>query len=126
MVLPARGTLKRFFFACSPPLRMASGTSFALPSPAPTWPWPSPTTTRALKLKRRPPFTTLATRLMVTTFSLNSRPCGSMRSMGASGISASFLLELEAGLAGSLGEGLHPAVVQESVAVEDHLGDGLL
>src|SRR6478672_5198356 len=30
-------------------------------------PLPSPTTTRAVKLKRRPPLTTLATRLMVTT-----------------------------------------------------------
>src|SRR3954452_18231000 len=33
----------------------------------PTIPSPSPTTTRAVKLKRRPPLTTLATRLMVTT-----------------------------------------------------------
>src|SRR5919202_226929 len=33
----------------------------------PTWPSPSPTTTSAVKLKRRPPLTTLATRLMVTT-----------------------------------------------------------
>src|ERR1044072_6175621 len=30
-------------------------------------PSPSPTATRAVKLKRRPPFTTLATRLMATT-----------------------------------------------------------
>src|SRR5437667_9507648 len=30
-------------------------------------PSPSPTTTRAVKLKRRPPFTTLATRLIATT-----------------------------------------------------------
>src|SRR5690606_24970760 len=34
-------------------------------------PLPSPTTTRAVKLKRRPPFTTLETRLMVTTRSRN-------------------------------------------------------
>src|SRR5688572_1869576 len=33
----------------------------------PTMPSPSPTTTRAVKLNRRPPLTTLATRLMVTT-----------------------------------------------------------
>src|SRR5207237_832352 len=72
MVLPASGTLKRFFFACSPPLRMASGTSFALPRPAPTCPWPSPTTTSAEKLNRRPPLTTLATRLMWTTLSFSS------------------------------------------------------
>jgi hypothetical protein len=31
MVLPARGTSKRFFFASSVPFWMASGTSFALP-----------------------------------------------------------------------------------------------
>src|SRR6185369_4046165 len=33
----------------------------------PTLPSPSPTTTSAVKLNRRPPLTTLATRLMVTT-----------------------------------------------------------
>ena len=46
---------------------------------APPWPCrsrrrpvpsPSPTTTRAVKLKRRPPFTTLATRLIATTRSM--------------------------------------------------------
>src|SRR3954469_23447870 len=43
-------------------------------------PPPSPTTTRAVKLNRRPPLTTLATRLIVTTrsrwllFSAASRP----------------------------------------------------
>ena len=56
------------------PLRIASGTSFALPRPKPTCPLPSPTTTSALKLKRRPPFTTFATRLMWTTFSFSSVP----------------------------------------------------
>jgi hypothetical protein len=35
----------------------------------PTLPLPSPTTESAEKLKRRPPFTTLAQRLMKTTFS---------------------------------------------------------
>src|SRR5205823_4791425 len=59
------------------PLLIASGTSFALPSPKPTRPLPSPTTTKALKLNRRPPFTTLATRLMWTTFSFSSTPCAS-------------------------------------------------
>src|SRR3954471_7566081 len=46
-------------------------------------PSPSPTTTRAVKLKRRPPFTTLATRLMATTRStyavLSAPPRGSSR-----------------------------------------------
>src|SRR4051812_4478257 len=35
-------------------------------------PSPSPTTTSAVKLKRRPPLTTLATRLIVTTRSMNA------------------------------------------------------
>jgi len=58
------GTSSMPFFAFSMPLRIASGTSFALPRPKPTRPALSPTTTSALKLNRRPPFTTLATRLM--------------------------------------------------------------
>src|SRR5579875_92143 len=58
------GTSTRSFFAFSMPLRIASGTSLALPRPNPTRPRPSPTTTSALKLKRRPPLTTFATRLM--------------------------------------------------------------
>jgi hypothetical protein len=58
--------------ACSVALRIASGTSRALPEPCPTRPLPSPTTTIAAKPNRRPPFTTLATRLMPTSFSTNS------------------------------------------------------
>src|SRR2546421_10697783 len=119
MVLPASGTLMMFFFACSPPLRMASGTSLALPRPAPTWPWPSPTTTSAEKLKRRPPLTTLATRLMWTTRSFSSG-----RSLGLIGAAIeSVLSELESALAGALGDGRDPAVIVEPVAVEDHLLD---
>lgn len=71
-----RGTLIKFFFASSIPLRIASGTSVAFPRPKPTWPLRSPTTTSALKRKRRPPFTTFATRLMCTTFSSNSNVFG--------------------------------------------------
>src|SRR5437763_4222100 len=122
MVLPARGTLKRFFFACSPPLRMASGTSLALPRPAPTWPWPSPTTTSAEKEKRRPPFTTLATRLMWTTRSFSSG-----RSFGLIGAAiVSPCLEFQAALAGALCDGRDPAVVHEAVPVEHDRGDLLL
>src|SRR2546426_976379 len=55
-------------------LRTAPLTSFALPVAIPTCPLPSPTATRALKLKRRPPFTTLATRLIATTFSIMPSP----------------------------------------------------
>src|SRR3954471_11865275 len=67
MVEAIRGTLKKCFLASSTPLAMAAGTSLALPYPTPTVPSPSPTTTSAVKLNRRPPLTTLATRLMVTT-----------------------------------------------------------
>src|SRR5690625_3308654 len=78
-ILPVlvRGILIRFFRALSNPFWMASETSFALPSPCPTTPSPFPTTTMALKLNLRPPFTTLATRLMCTNFSSRFRlPAG--------------------------------------------------
>ena len=38
IVVPTIGILMRFFLASSTPLRIASGTSPALPSPTPTWP----------------------------------------------------------------------------------------
>ena len=60
------------FLAASIPFLIAEGTSFALPTPNPTTPWPSPTTTSALKLRFLPPFTTLVTRLMLTTVSFSS------------------------------------------------------
>src|SRR3954447_16788799 len=58
--------------AASVALRIASGTSRALPWPKPTRPFSSPTTTSAAKPKRRPPLTALATRLMWTSLSVNS------------------------------------------------------
>ena len=63
----------RCFAASSLPLRIASGISMDLPRPTPTCPLPSPTTTKAVKRMLRPPFTTLVTRLMETTLSVNSR-----------------------------------------------------
>ena len=45
-------------------LLIAAGTSLALPIPIPTCPLPSPVTVKALKLRRLPPFITLATRLI--------------------------------------------------------------
>ncbi len=72
MVVPTIGTLIMFRFAISTPLRIASGTSRALPIPAPTRPFPSPTTIRAENENLRPPFTTLATRFRLTTRSLMS------------------------------------------------------
>src|SRR3990172_6369496 len=115
IVVPTRGTRMRFFFASSTPLRIASGTSPALPSPAPTWPAPSPTTTTALKLKRRPPLTTLATRLIWTTRSSSVSFVGSI-------LAKTWLLsvlEVEAGFAGRLGQRLDAPVVAETGPVED-------
>src|ERR1043165_6436667 len=97
---------------------MASGTSLALPRPTPTCPLPSPTTTSAEKLNRRPPLTTLATRLMWTT-----RSCRSSSELGS--IAVMFALERETGFARRVCEGLHAPVVEEPVAVEDDLLDAL-
>src|SRR6186997_1317162 len=105
-----------FFFASSTPLRMDSGTSPALPRPTPTWPAPSPTTTTALKLKRRPPLTTFATRLLWTTFSSRLSLVGSIRAMVPP-------LQVEAALAGALGERANPPVISVSAAVQDHGAD---
>ena len=58
--------------AASPPLRIASETSLALPKPTPTLPSWSPTTMTAEKDMRRPPLTVLAQRLTNTTFSSRS------------------------------------------------------
>src|ERR1039458_8551430 len=131
MVRPTMGTVIMCFLASSTPLRMASGTSPALPSPAPTRPWPSPTTTSALKEKRRPPLTTLATRFSETIFSVSSLPRSPPRSSRRSmriAISVQpqrFVeetLELQSCLAGGLGESGHAAVVEVSAPVEDDLG----
>src|SRR5688500_4457435 len=80
-------------------------------------PFSSPTTTRAVNEKRRPPLTTLATRLISTTRSCRSRPVDETERSGA-GIE-SLRLEDQAALAGTLGEGLHAAVVLVTAPVED-------
>ena len=69
-----------FFFAFSMAFLIASGTSLDFPEPNPTFPFLSPITTRAAKRKRRPPLTTLVTRLIVTTRSSNS---GCSNSLGS-------------------------------------------
>src|ERR1700722_8126206 len=58
-----------FFLACSIALRIAMGTSRALPMPKPAWPPWSPTTTSAENVRFFPPFTTFVTRLIETTWS---------------------------------------------------------
>src|ERR1700722_10363861 len=75
MVFSKTATATIDFRADSDALRIASETSFALPKPYPTRPLWSPATISALKLKRRPPLTTFAQRLMNTTFSVVSPFC---------------------------------------------------
>src|SRR5258708_36886267 len=80
--------------------------------------------TSAAKPKRRPPFTTLATRLMLTSFSTNSlssrsrdwrsRPPRTSRAIGASS------LERQPAFAGGVGQGLDPAMKHVAAAVEHH------
>src|SRR5262249_12643897 len=123
------GTWNMFFFADSPALRMASATSFALPSPTPTRPGWSPSATIALNETRRPPFTTLAQRFTWITRSWNSLfgwsdSRGPRRSLCGPGMSA--LLEVETAGARAVGERLDAPVVEVAAAVERHGGDALL
>src|SRR5947209_4478991 len=101
-------TLRRLFFAASIPLRIADGTSLALPTPYPTTlAEGSPITTRAEKLRFLPPFTTLVTRLIDTTCSLRFRLAGSMRFT-----EVVIELKLQSRRACGIGEGLHAAVIR--------------
>src|SRR3954471_14173998 len=78
----------------------------------------SPTTTRAVNEKRRPPLTTLATRLISTTRSWRSRPAWlTLRSMAV--LVPIKLLDGEAGPAGPPGQRLDAPVVLVAAAVED-------
>src|SRR6266436_1753959 len=91
--------------------------------------------TSAAKPNRLPPFTTLATRFMLTSFSVNSlssrsRCCRSpsprpRRSPCVRAIVRAMptLSEIEAALAGGVGQGLDPAVEQIGAAIEHHLLD---
>src|SRR4029079_14989234 len=91
-----------------------------------TWSTSSPTTTSAVNENRRPPFTTLATRLIFTTRSCRSRPATSdPRAAGLRdpGLGATANLELQSVLAGSVGERLDPPVVKGAAAVEHDCGD---
>src|SRR5574344_24802 len=105
----------------------------------PTLPLPSPTTARAAKLKRRPPLTTLAQRLMKTTFSISCGPsegaaaCASRRESrrgprkerGALPLFSVLMgsLELQTGFTNGIGEDLHLAMIETAVAVEYDLVD---
>src|SRR5665213_355523 len=122
IVDPCFGTVYKFFLASSTALVIARGTSRALPYPTPTRSFSSPTTTSAVNEKRRPPLTTLATRLISTTRSWRSRPAPltvlSMRMRIGKGSS-----EREPALPRSLRKRLDLAVIEVAAAVEDHARD---
>src|SRR5687767_4389228 len=96
----------------------------------PTTEFSSPTATSAVNEKRRPPLTTLATRLISITRSCRSRPCGLTvlysrsrpirRAFQGREQSSS---ELQAALAGALGERGDAAVEAVTAAVEDAARD---
>src|SRR3954452_4112636 len=87
----------------------------------------SPTTTSAVNEKRRPPFTTLATRLISTTRSWRSWPWGPrpalsrVLSLLAIALNVADPLEAEPCLPGALGQQADLAVVAIAAAVE-HAG----
>src|SRR5450631_4158314 len=93
----------------------------------------SPTTTSAVNEKRRPPLTTLATRLISTTRSWRSRPDWlterstdmDIRGRGrvAVGGGVPKTLDGDARLADRLGEGANVPVEAVSAAIEHGLGD---
>src|SRR5437764_384873 len=87
-------------------------------------PFSSPTTTSAVNENRRPPLTTLATRLISTTRSWRSRPAGltllsgtgMLVPEGSGGVLDS---DRQAALAGALGQLADAAVVAVAAAVEN-------
>src|SRR5580700_2118716 len=129
---------------------MASGTSRALPWPKPTRPFWSPTTTSAANPKRRPPFTTFATRLICTRRSTNSlsrssrlrsrpRPPSPSRAIGfihrqsprraliGASQSRCFSSKVQTALAGAIRQRFDAPVIHVAAAVEHHFVDaGLL
>src|SRR5262245_56132197 len=122
------GTVNMFFFADSPALRIASATSFALPSPTPTRPFWSPSATIALNENRRPPLTTLAQRFTWITRSWNSDfACSDSRGCRRSlwGPGTPRLLEVETAGARAVGERLHAPVIEVAAAIERDRRDAL-
>src|SRR3954452_12035610 len=81
--------------------------------------------TSAAKPNRRPPFTTLATRLMLTSFSANSLSSRSRGGPSPSRLRRSLCVraialpsEIQPALAGGVGQGLHPAMIHIGAAIE--------
>src|SRR5260370_714504 len=116
MVIPKVWMRRRFFFAASIPLRMAEGTSLALPIPYPTtFAAGSPTTTRAEKLIFLPPLTTFVTRLIETTCSFKFKELGSMRFSSALN---GMRLKLQSRFARRVSQSLATSVIQVTAPVE--------
>src|SRR5436190_16680472 len=114
--------------AASEAFRIASDTSFALPNPHPTFPSWSPATISALKLKRRPPFTTFAQRLMNTTFSVVSPFTAGARSVLRSGRllpvdGCAMSLELQSARASRICQSFHFALILKPATIEHHFVD---
>src|SRR3954451_24179899 len=94
--------------------------------------------TRAAKPKRRPPFTTFATRLMWTSLSMNSlgssrsRERERSRSRGSRAMdhvpsgNRPFVLKLQACFARRIRQRLDAAVIQKAPAIKPHFGHALL
>src|SRR3974390_1182812 len=143
---PSRSASRgRWRLAGSVALRIASGTSRALPWPKPTRPFWSPITTSAAKPKRLPPLTTFATRLMWTSLSTNSlasssrslprsRPPRSRSpAMVFSNLSEAFAsvlvyvhrLEAQSALARRVRKRLDAAVIEIAAAIKHHFLDAL-
>src|ERR1700687_5042542 len=122
-----RLTRIRFFFADSIPLRIACGTSFALPDPKPTTAAEgSPTTTSAANDMFLPPLTTFVTRLIETTWSFNWNEPASSFLVTLAILKSHFLLELQSRLARGIGDRFDPAVIDVAAAIEHHFGVALL
>src|SRR5436305_1619857 len=137
-VRPSRSATRvKLRFADSVALRIASGTSRALPWPNPTRPFWSPITTSAAKPKRLPPLTTFATRLMWTSLSTNSLSRSSRpplwpppRSRSPAMVFFQSIrsnsLEAEPAFARGIRERLDAAVIEITAAVEHHFLDAAL
>src|ERR1700757_3647080 len=85
----------------------------------------SPTTTNAVNENRRPPLTTLATRLISTTRSWRSRPVALTERSVEKVVMAKSRgwLNDDPGLGQRLCEGAHVAVVEVAPGVEHRFGD---
>src|SRR6266850_1745421 len=83
---------------------------------------------RALKLNRRPPFTTLAQRLMNTTFSVVSPLAGAVRSVVRESLRLPWLpayaiLKFQSTFPRRVGQRFHFAVVKKSTTIKNRLVD---